>query len=205
MRVAAVHILLVLLAICLHLNKGAQADTTINDNNSPDDFSELEFSKQPLRRLASGHGAHGGVQAGNNGNNGVKPDAEPNNDPPAITYIIGFRVMCMQASDVNARVYLANCVKELRKQQWAFYGDGTIRLHSDPSLCLTSDGRGNLPHIILLNCLGWSSQVWTFTHDRSILNPSTGLVMDVRGGDVTSQEIILYSPKGSPNQVWVPF
>nr|GEY53587.1 ribosome-inactivating protein [Tanacetum cinerariifolium] len=88
---------------------------------------------------------------------------------------------------------------------WALYGDSTIRLYSDSTLCVTSDGHESLNSIILLNCKGSEDQRWTFMADGTILNPNARLVMDVRGSDVSLQEIILYQPTRNPNQKWLAF
>nr|GEY27201.1 ribosome-inactivating protein [Tanacetum cinerariifolium] len=125
---------------------------------------------------------------------------------PTITYISGFLEMCLQANGENARVWLANCVIDTEpRQQWAIYGDRTIRLYSDRTLCVTSDGHESVDSIILFKCQGSEAQRWTFMADATILNPYAQLVMDVRGSDVSLQEIILYPPTGNPNQKWLAF
>lgn len=125
---------------------------------------------------------------------------------PTINYISGFQEMCLQANGANARVWLANCVIGTEpRQQWALYGDRTIRLYSDHTLCVTSDGHESLDRIILLKCQGWGNQRWTFMADGTILNPNARLVMDVRESDVSLQEIILYQPTGNPSQNWLAF
>ncbi|GKB67589.1 retrovirus-related pol polyprotein from transposon TNT 1-94, partial [Tanacetum coccineum] len=59
------------------------------------------------------------------------------------------------ANGANARVWLANYVIGTEpRQQWALYGDGTIRLYSDCTLCVTSNGHESLDNIILLKCQG---------------------------------------------------
>nr|GEY88334.1 hypothetical protein [Tanacetum cinerariifolium] len=71
---------------------------------------------------------------------GDHADGAGNNTQPTINYISGFRKMCLQANGANARVWLANCVFGTEpRQQWALYGDHTIRPHSDRTLCVTSD------------------------------------------------------------------
>ena len=125
---------------------------------------------------------------------------------PTINYISGFREMCLQANDANARVLLANCVIGTEpRQQWALYGDSTIRLYSNRTLCVTSDGHQSLDRIILLKCDGRGNQRWTFRADGTILNPNARLVMDVRESDVSLKEIILYQPTENPNQKWLAF
>nr|GEW33365.1 reverse transcriptase domain-containing protein [Tanacetum cinerariifolium] len=73
---------------------------------------------------------------------------------PTITYISGFLEMCLQANGANAHVWLANCVIDIEpRQQWAIYGVRTIRLYSDRTLCVTSDGHESVD-IILFKCHG---------------------------------------------------
>lgn len=125
---------------------------------------------------------------------------------PAISYISGFRELCLQANGVNAGVWLANCIIGLEpRQQWALYGDRTIRLYSDRSLCATSNGHNSLDLIVLLPCRGIGNQRWTFMDDGTILNPNAGLVMDVKESDLSLQQIILYQHTGNPNQKWRTF
>lgn len=129
-----------------------------------------------------------------------------NYSQPVISYISGFREMCLQSNGANARVWLADCViGNEPRQQWAFYGDNTIRLYSDRSLCVTSDGHNSMDRLILLRCQGWGNQRWTFMADGTILNPNARLVMDVRSSDVSLQQIILYQPTGNNNQQWLAF
>lgn len=126
---------------------------------------------------------------------------------PAITYIRGFRELCLQANGVDpSSIGLANCIIALQpRQQWALYGDRTIRLYSNRSLCVTSNGHNSLDRIVLLPWRGNGNQRWTFMDDGTILNPNAGLVMDVREGDFSLQQIILYKHTGKPNQKWRTF
>ncbi|KAL8198138.1 hypothetical protein R6Q57_030048 [Mikania cordata] len=125
---------------------------------------------------------------------------------PTISYISGFREMCLQANGENVGVWLENCVIGTEpRQQWALYGDRTIRLYSDRTLCVTSDGHESSDIIILLKCQGWGNQRWAFMPDGTILNPNARLVMDVRQSDVSLKQIILYQPTGNPNQQWLAF
>nr|GEX47265.1 ribosome-inactivating protein [Tanacetum cinerariifolium] len=73
------------------------------------------------------------------------------NTQPTINYISGFRKMCLQANGSYARVWLANCVIGTEpRQQWALYGDSNIRLYSDHTLCMTSNGHESSDSIFLL-------------------------------------------------------
>ncbi|KAG5543116.1 hypothetical protein RHGRI_016012 [Rhododendron griersonianum] len=124
---------------------------------------------------------------------------------PTVTTIIGLNDLCMQANNDNSRVWLESCVDSSQQQQWALYGDGTIRVNSNHNLCLTSDGHSSLDVIIILRCQGWADQRWVFKSDGTILNPNTKLVMDVKDSDVSLHQIILYQPTGNPNQRWLPY
>nr|GEW19565.1 ribosome-inactivating protein [Tanacetum cinerariifolium] len=64
----------------------------------------------------------------------------------------------LTANGANAHVWLANCVIDIKpRQQWAIYGDRTIRLYSDRTLCVTSDGHESVD-IILFKCQGSEAQ-----------------------------------------------
>ncbi|PWA87193.1 ribosome-inactivating protein [Artemisia annua] len=130
-----------------------------------------------------------------------------NYSQPTINYISGFRGMCLQANGFNGSVWLEDCYiwTMPSSQQWALYGDSTIRLYSNRTLCVTSKGPNSWDQIILLECQGSENQRWTFMADGTILNPNARLVMDVRESDVTLQEIILRHPTGNPNQKWLAF
>nr|GEW65133.1 ribosome-inactivating protein [Tanacetum cinerariifolium] len=128
------------------------------------------------------------------------------NTQPTINYISGFREMCLQANSAYACVWLANCVIGTKpRQHWALYGDSNIRLYSDRTLCVTSNGRECSDSIFLLKGQGSGDERWTFMADDTILNPNARLVMDVRNGDVSLKQIILYKPTGNPNQNWLAF
>nr|GEW98376.1 transcription initiation factor TFIID subunit 13 [Tanacetum cinerariifolium] len=100
--------------------------------------------------LPSGYGGH--VIAADSSTQGtVLMVAEDNNSSrqawsagnytqPTINYISGFCEMCLQGNSANARVWLANCIFRTEpRQQWALYGDHTIRPYNDHTLCVTSD------------------------------------------------------------------
>ncbi|KAD5507814.1 hypothetical protein E3N88_15517 [Mikania micrantha] len=125
---------------------------------------------------------------------------------PTISYISGFREMCLQANGENVGVWLENCaIGTEPRQQWALYGDRTIRLYSDRTLCVTSYGHESSDIIILLKCQGWGNQRWAFMSDGTILNPNARLVMDVHQSDVSLKQLILYQPTGNPEQQWLAF
>nr|GEY75864.1 ribosome-inactivating protein [Tanacetum cinerariifolium] len=114
------------------------------------------------------------------------------NSEPTINYISGLREMCLQANDAYARVWLANSViGTVPRQQWALYGDSNIRLYSDHTLCVTSNGHESSDNIFLLKGQGSGDERRTFMADGTILNPNARLVMDVRNSDVSLKEIIL--------------
>nr|GEX99970.1 hypothetical protein [Tanacetum cinerariifolium] len=77
------------------------------------------------------------------------------------------------------------------RQQWALYGDSNIRLYSDRTLCVTSNGHESSDSIFLLKGQGSGDEGWTFMADGTILNPNARLFMDVQNSDVSLKEIIL--------------
>nr|GEZ02659.1 ribosome-inactivating protein [Tanacetum cinerariifolium] len=89
----------------------------------------------------------------------------------------------------------ANCVSGTEpRQQWALYGDRNIRLYSDRTLCVTSNGHESSDSIFLLKGQGSGDERWTFMADGTILNPNARLVIDVWSSDVSLKEIIMYEP-----------
>ncbi|KAI8548689.1 hypothetical protein RHMOL_Rhmol07G0293500 [Rhododendron molle] len=125
---------------------------------------------------------------------------------PTVTTIIGFTDLCMQAnSNENSGVWLESCVDGRQQQQWALYGDGTVRVHSNRDLCLSSNSHFSSALIIILRCQGWGNQRWVFNADGTILNPNAKLVMDVKDSNVSLRQIILYQPTGNANQQWLSF
>ncbi|GJV20208.1 ribosome-inactivating protein [Tanacetum coccineum] len=90
------------------------------------------------------------------------------------------------ANGANTHVSLENCVIGTEpRQQWALYGDNTIRPYSDRTVCVTSNDHESLASIILLECQGLGAQRWTFMADGTILYPTARLVMDVKNSDVS--------------------
>ncbi|CAK9187433.1 unnamed protein product, partial [Ilex paraguariensis] len=122
---------------------------------------------------------------------------------PTVTFIVGYKEMCLQANNEHNHVWLEDCVLNRRQQRWALYGDSTIRVDTDRSLCVTSDGHSSSDVIIILKCQGWGNQRWVFNPNGAILNPNAKLVMDVKGSDVSLRQIILFQPNGNPNQQWL--
>ncbi|XP_058223283.1 ribosome-inactivating protein SNAI-like [Rhododendron vialii] len=111
---------------------------------------------------------------------------------------------CKANSDEDSGVWLESCVDGRQQQQWALYGDGTIRVHSNRNLCLTSDGHSSSAVIIILRCQGVGNQRWVFNADGTISYPNAKLVMNVKNSDVSLHQIILYQPNGNPSQQWLP-
>nr|CAM33270.1 monomeric lectin Llm precursor [Sambucus ebulus] len=126
----------------------------------------------------------------------VSNDIQPN-----VTSIVGYKEMCLQANGENNNVWMENCDGSVQ-QQWALFGDRTIRVNSSRGLCVTSNGYVSKDLIIILKCQGLASQRWLFNSDGSVVNPNTTLVMDVRRSNVSLREIILYPSTGNPNQKW---
>nr|GEU31631.1 cytochrome P450 716B1-like [Tanacetum cinerariifolium] len=99
------------------------------------------------------------------------------NTQPTINYISGFREMCLQANGAYACVWLANCVIGTEpRQQWALYGDSNIRLYSDRTLCVTSNGHESSDSIFLLKGQGSGDERWTFMVDGSPTSPKLACV-----------------------------
>nr|GEV67430.1 ribosome-inactivating protein [Tanacetum cinerariifolium] len=112
----------------------------------------------------------------------------------------------LNANGAYARVWLANCVISIEpRQQWALYGDINIRLYSDRTLYVTSNGHESSDSIFLFQGQGSRDERWTFMADGTILNTNAQLVMDVWNSDMSLKEIILYEPTGNPNQNWLAF
>ncbi|KAK9932615.1 hypothetical protein M0R45_019843 [Rubus argutus] len=121
--------------------------------------------------------------------------------------------------DVNARVciikgYGNNCwtgsgsilslegciVSKNDEQYWAFYNDGTIRLDSNRSLCVNSEGHESGANITLVQCKGtWSGQRWVFKADGTVLNPYTNLVID------GIEQFVLSKSNGNMSQQFLPY
>nr|P93543.1 RecName: Full=Ribosome-inactivating protein SNAI'; Contains: RecName: Full=SNAI' A chain; AltName: Full=rRNA N-glycosidase; Contains: RecName: Full=Linker peptide; Contains: RecName: Full=SNAI' B chain; Flags: Precursor [Sambucus nigra]AAC49754.1 Neu5Ac alpha-2,6-gal/galNAc-binding type 2 ribosome-inactivating protein precusor [Sambucus nigra] len=128
------------------------------------------------------------------------------NVEPLVTFIVGYEQMCLETNPGNNDVSLGDCsVKSASKvdQKWALYGDGTIRVNNDRSLCVTSEGKSSNEPIIILKCLGWANQRWVFNTDGTISNPDSKLVMHVDQNDVPLRKIILSHPSGTSNQQWI--
>nr|AAC49672.1 precursor ribosome inactivating protein [Sambucus nigra] len=119
---------------------------------------------------------------------------------PLVTFIVGYNQMCLRANTQNNPLWLEDCVLNRREQMWALYGDGTIRVNSDRSLCV-SHSSSDL--IIILKCQGSSNQRWVFNTNGTISNPNAKLVMEVRQSDVSLRQIIIYHPTGNLNQQWI--
>nr|AAM94880.1 dimeric lectin SELld precursor [Sambucus ebulus] len=127
----------------------------------------------------------------------VSNDVQPN-----VTLMVGYNNMCLKANGENNKVWMENCVSTSVQQQWALFGDRTIRVNSSRDLCLTSRGYVSKDIIISFTCQGLPTQRWFFKSDGTIVNPNTTLVMDVKGSDVSLREIIIYPSVGSSNQQW---
>ncbi|KAG7013862.1 hypothetical protein SDJN02_24031, partial [Cucurbita argyrosperma subsp. argyrosperma] len=124
---------------------------------------------------------------------------------PIVGSIIGLEETCLESMDNNAKVWLEKCVEKKAEQYWAVYSDGSIRVNSSRNFCVSaaSDSPGGL--ITITNCNGSSKQRWVFMADATILNPKSGLVMEVEGSQVSRNKIILYPIKGRSSQQWTLF
>nr|Q41358.1 RecName: Full=Ribosome-inactivating protein SNAI; AltName: Full=Agglutinin I; Contains: RecName: Full=SNAI-A chain; AltName: Full=rRNA N-glycosidase; Contains: RecName: Full=Linker peptide; Contains: RecName: Full=SNAI-B chain; Contains: RecName: Full=TrSNAI; Flags: Precursor [Sambucus nigra]AAC49158.1 lectin precursor [Sambucus nigra]prf//2206328A NeuAc-gal/GalNAc-binding lectin [Sambucus nigra] len=122
---------------------------------------------------------------------------------PLVTFIVGYKQMCLRENGENNFVWLEDCVLNRVQQEWALYGDGTIRVNSNRSLCVTSEDHEPSDLIVILKCEGSGNQRWVFNTNGTISNPNAKLLMDVAQRDVSLRKIILYRPTGNPNQQWI--
>nr|O22415.1 RecName: Full=Ribosome-inactivating protein SNAIf; AltName: Full=Agglutinin I; Contains: RecName: Full=SNAIf-A chain; AltName: Full=rRNA N-glycosidase; Contains: RecName: Full=Linker peptide; Contains: RecName: Full=SNAIf-B chain; Contains: RecName: Full=TrSNAIf; Flags: Precursor [Sambucus nigra]AAC49989.1 type 2 ribosome-inactivating protein SNAIf precursor [Sambucus nigra] len=122
---------------------------------------------------------------------------------PLVTFIVGYKQMCLTENGENNFVWLEDCVLNRVEQEWALYGDGTIRVNSNRSLCVTSEDHEPSDLIVILKCEGSGNQRWVFNTNGTISNPNAKLVMDVAQSNVSLRKIILYPPTGNPNQQWI--
>lgn len=126
-----------------------------------------------------------------------------NNSGPFVTSIVGFMDLCMQANGDN--MWLVECESSKAEQQWAIYGDGSIRPQQNRDRCLTSNNHFEGTNIIIVSCSpGWASQRWVFTNDGTIFNLHNGMVMDVKESDPSLHQIIIWPFTGNPSQKWLP-
>nr|ATY37423.1 ribosome-inactivating protein precursor [Sambucus ebulus] len=125
------------------------------------------------------------------------------NVKPLVTFIVGYNQMCSQGNTENNPVRLEDCVLNRSEQKWALYGDGTIRVNSNRSLCVTTEGHSTSDLIIILKCQGLSNQRWVFNTNGTISNPNAKLVMEVRQSNVSLRQVIIYHPTGNANQQWI--
>nr|AAL04123.1 ribosome-inactivating protein [Sambucus nigra] len=126
-----------------------------------------------------------------------------NNVKPIVASIVGYKEMCLQSNGENNGVWMEDCEATSLQQQWALYGDRTIRVNSTRGLCVTTNGYNSKDLIIILKCQGLPSQRWFFNSDGAIVNPKSRHVMDVRASNVSLREIIIFPATGNPNQQWV--
>nr|BAD93340.1 lectin [Sambucus racemosa subsp. sieboldiana] len=126
-----------------------------------------------------------------------------NDVKPIVASIVGYKEMCLQANGENNGVWMEDCEVTSLQQQWALFGDRTIRVNSSRGLCVTSNGYNSKDLIITLKCQGLPSQRWFFNSNGAIVNPNSTLVMDVRASNVSLREIIISPATGNPNQQWV--
>ncbi|KAJ4828093.1 hypothetical protein Tsubulata_038866 [Turnera subulata] len=128
-----------------------------------------------------------------------------NNTQILYASIVGLEELCLKVRPDN-NLWLDNCANLTLGREWAIYADGTIRPTSAPQRCLTCNSPFLGSPVIVMDCnpSGWSSQRWAFNNDGSIMNPRSGLVLDVKGSDVSLQQLIIWLPNGNPNQKWLP-
>lgn len=188
------------------------AYTMINncDNSKPDDKTWKLYPDGTLTHVHSGLvlttqtiGPHPITTIESNTYAATQSWDTADDGAPIVTPIIGLRRMCLQAQNDNVHIWLNKCVKNNRQQYWAFYGDGSIRANFNTSLCMTCGAKSPNDAIILSKCEGLARQRWEAKEDGTILNPSTDLVMDVKGSDPNLRQIILFAPTGNPNQQWI--
>lgn len=121
---------------------------------------------------------------------------------PIISSIIGMEEMCLEATNNYTNMWLENCVKNKEEQYWAVYSDGSIRVNKNHNLCVSSPSDFSPGLITIVECNGTSNQRWNFMADATILNPKTGMVMDVEVAKVSRKRIIVYHKNGRRNQQW---
>lgn len=135
--------------------------------------------------------------------------------PPAKP-ILGPFGLCLQANsnggqddDVLLRECTADDADADADQAWALYPDGSIRPQQRRNNCLAvpdhdQAAADDLPPKIIGCDPNSSLQRWLFPNDGTVINPGSGLVMDVRGSVKSGFHIILNHPTGRETQQWQP-
>ncbi|KAJ4845190.1 hypothetical protein Tsubulata_037681 [Turnera subulata] len=119
--------------------------------------------------------------------------------------IVGFNDLCLRLRGTN-NLWLQDCANLGLGREWAFYADGTIRPVSALRRCLTCNSPFSGSDVIIMDCKpsGWALQRWMVNSDGTIMNPSSGLVLDVRRSNPDLQQMIIYPRHGGANQRWLP-
>lgn len=133
--------------------------------------------------------------------------------PPAKP-ILGPFGLCLQENSNGGQdddVLLRECTADDADadQAWALYPDGSIRPQQRRNSCLAAPehdqaAADDLPPKIIGCDPNSSLQRWLFPNDGTIINPGSGLVMDVRGSVKSGFHIILNHPTGRETQQWQP-
>ncbi|KAJ4828936.1 hypothetical protein Tsubulata_030253 [Turnera subulata] len=124
---------------------------------------------------------------------------------PFAVSLMGFNDQCLKLKGTN-NLWLQECGNLGVGREWYIYTDGTIRPTSAPHRCLTCNSPFVGSEVIVLDCVdsGWSSQRWTFNNNGTIMNPRSGLVLDVQNLDGNLPQVIISPSKGKPSQKWLP-
>ncbi|XP_050219341.1 ricin-like [Mercurialis annua] len=124
-----------------------------------------------------------------------------NNTQPFITTIVGLNYLCLQAT--GNRVWLEKCENNKAGQEWALYGDGTIRPKQNQEDCVTNDAKEQ--GLVKLFSYNYASpaQRWVFDSDGVIWSLFYGMVLDVKDNDPSLKQIITSPFNGQDNQRWL--
>lgn len=108
--------------------------------------------------------------------------------------------LCLKTKGNN--LVLQDCLDRGIGREWTVFSDGTLRTSGK---CLTCNNPFKGSEAIIMECApsGWSNQRWVFNSDGTIMNPKSGLVLEVKNSDTTGQQVVITSSTGNPNQKWL--
>ncbi|XP_022149256.1 ribosome-inactivating protein SNAIf-like [Momordica charantia] len=129
-------------------------------------------------------------------------------EAPRVGLIMGlhnYKCLWSDGPHRSGQVFVHDCLAGTWfNQVWALFHDGSIRLESDRSLCLTSSS-GAAPYFFVdvFKCEDKAEQRWVVETDGgAIHHPGSDLVMDVIPMSNQPQPVVLFSQNGATTQQW---
>ena len=116
--------------------------------------------------------------------------------------ITGYHGLCVDdsgAGTANGNPIIVYTCNGAAGQQWTVAPDGELHTLGG---CMTASAAASNSPVQFDACTGATSQLWTHQANGELINTASGLCLDDTGSGGSGTQLIVWTCKDSPNQIW---